>query len=72
MEWGYKDQGFKKLFKTKDLRHQKQILILLPTAYINKDMSVKSPTSYKSFRERHIRHVMLKDPRLKKSTYICL
>ncbi|KAF8055459.1 hypothetical protein N665_1294s0002 [Sinapis alba] len=85
MEWEYKDQGFKKVFKTKDLRNQKHILILLthglhrqrhvislfysPTAYIDKDMSVKRPTPYKSFRQRHIRHVMLKDPRLKSLYY---
>ncbi|KAF8092733.1 hypothetical protein N665_0402s0021 [Sinapis alba] len=42
MEWEYKDQGFKKVFKTKDLRNKKQILILLysPTAYIEKDISL--------------------------------
>ena len=57
----------KTVFKTIDLRNQKQILILVPTAYI--DMSVKIPTAYKSLDKRHIRHVMLKYPRLKSLYY---
>ncbi|KAF8048383.1 hypothetical protein N665_2539s0004 [Sinapis alba] len=36
--WEYNDQGFKKVFKTKELRNQKQILIILPTAYIDKNI----------------------------------
>ena len=67
MEWEYNDQGFKKVFETKDLRNQKQILILLlPLAYIDK--TCRLPTAYKSL-DKDIRHVMLIDPRLKSLYY---